>query len=208
MAGIPFIGQNLPFAVGAYFSLATWAAWAYYVVVQRGKRRKDNERGPTNGQKPKPNQLKGHEMANQKKQQSLTVVTTWTIIETIIDMASDDTIDKALTDAGIDYANADDVRAKVQKMHRAVEKTANAAKSRAKVETPSARENRQYAADILARMEKDPDTSITTHDVVNALPYVTSTQRAVAVLNVLLKSGKIEHDPDAKGRVAYRLVRQ
>lgn len=146
-------------------------------------------------------------MANQKKQ-TLTVATTWILIETIIDNTPDDTIAQALADAGIDYANTDDVRAKVQKMHAAVVKTANAAKNRAKVESPSARENRQYAADILARMEKDPDTSITTHDVVNALPYVTSTQRAVAVLNVLLKSGKIEHDPNAKGRVAYRLVRQ
>lgn len=144
-------------------------------------------------------------MANKK--QTLTVVTTWTIIDAIISNASDDDIAATLASLGIDYADVNDVRAKVEKMHKAVEKTANAAKNRAKVETPTQRENRGYAADILKKMESDPDTSITTKDVINALPYVTSTQRAVAVLNILLKDGKVEHDPNAKGRVAYRLVR-
>lgn len=131
----------------------------------------------------------------------LTNAKAFDIIDAIVTTVSSETVVDAIKTAGVE-TTPEDFRTKIAHM------SAQAHKTRAtgpKAPSKSARENRAYANELLTAWRKTPDAVYGTRDVVDTLAYVQTTQRAVAVLNVLLNDGTITRSKNDSGRVEYRL---
>lgn len=142
-------------------------------------------------------------MANTK---SFTVRSAYDVLNVIVNGLTDDAIAEAMREAGIDYENAtpDTFRAKFEKMSVSAHK--NTTRKSSDTPTKTQIQNINYAKKVFDFMNENPDTVLTTKVVCDVVPYVTTSQKASAVINVLLKDGSVVKAGKADGRVTYKLA--
>lgn len=137
-------------------------------------------------------------MATTKKD-ALTVAKAYEVIAAILADTSEDAISAKLPEG----VTVEDFRAKFTKMNTNAHKPAKRSTTPSKV----AIENANYAKTILAKMEQNPDAPITLSTVIDTLPYVTTSQKASVIVDVLLQSGKVVRTVEKiNGHIAYKLV--
>lgn len=98
---------------------------------------------------------------------------------------------------------ADQLPAKLEKMNASAHKVSEKPNGPSKVRL----ENEKIAAELEKYWTAHSDVILTLKDITTKVDFITSTQKAANIVNILLESGKVERaEKKISGHMAYKFV--
>lgn len=141
-------------------------------------------------------------MANKtNKTNKLTVAQTLEVVCKVVD-TSPDVFTDALNEIN-EHADMEEFTAKIVKMYQNASK---ASTPKEKGPSKAQIENLNYAKQVLNYLNQNQDTILTLAWVKDNIKFVTTSQKASAIVNVLLKNGSVVKTTPIDGHVAYKLA--